>query len=57
MNITPILHQLIDIGYAMGTVNCVHMYDTDFLTIDGKTYDGKKFSITINIKEEEKDGN
>ena len=57
MNLTIILHQLIDIGYAMGDVEGVHMYDTNFLTIDGKTNEGKKFSINIHIKEEEKDGN
>ena len=55
MNITPILHQLIDIGIEMGAVDGVHMYDTNFLSVDGKTDDGKKFSITIHIKEEEKD--
>ena len=55
MNITVILHQLIDIGITMGTVDCVHMYDTDFLAVEGRTDGGKKFSITLHIKEEEKD--
>ena len=55
MSLTNVLHQLIDIGNEMGAVESVHMYDTNFMSIDGKTNDGKKFSITINIKEEEKD--
>jgi hypothetical protein len=55
MNMTNILHQLIDVGNCMGAVDSVHMYDTNFLSVDGKTSDGKQFSITINIKGEEKD--
>ena len=54
MNMTPILHQLIDVGNAMGAVECVHMYSKDFLTVEGKTRDDKKFSLTIHIEEEEK---
>ena len=57
MNMTFVLHQMIDIGKCIGVVEAVHMYDKDLLTIDGKTNDGKKFSITINIKEDETDGN
>ena len=54
MNITHILHQLIDIGIVMGAVDGVHMYDKDFMSVEGRTDDGKKFSITLHIKEEEK---
>ena len=57
MNATIILHQLIDIGIQMGAVDCVHMYDADFLTVEGRTDKGKKFSITLRFEEEEKDGN
>ena len=57
MNMTDVLHQLIDIGNCMGSVECVHMYDTDFLSVEGKTNEGKKFSLTVHVKEEEKDGN
>ena len=53
MKLTNILHRLVDIGNAMGAVDSVHMYDTSFLTIEGKTHGGKNFSITIRIKEEE----
>ena len=52
---TKALHELIYIGNEMGFVECVHMYDTHFMSVEGKTIDGKKFSITINIQEEEKD--
>ena len=54
MNTTIILHQLIDIGMQMGAVDCVHMYDTDFLAVEGRTDVGKKFSITLRLEEEEK---
>ena len=52
-----ILHQLIFIGENVGTVDCVHYYSKDFITLEGTTNDGKKYTITLNIKEEEKDGN
>lgn len=52
-----ILHHLIDIGEAVGTLDGVHYYSKNFMTIEGTTNDGKKFSITLSIKEEQKDGN
>ncbi len=52
-----ILHQLIFIGEAVGTVDCVHYYSKDFITLEGTTEDGKKYSITLNIKEEKENGN
>lgn len=57
MNMTNALHQLIDIGNCMGSVEGVHMYDKDFLSVEGKTNEGKKFSLTVHVKEEEKNGN
>ncbi len=57
MNITLMLHQLIDIGNQMGDVDSVHMYDTSFMSVEGKTTEGKKFTLTIQVKEEENNGN
>ena len=33
------------------------MYESGFMTIEGKTEEGKNFKITMSIKEEENDGN
>ena len=52
MNMTYVLHHLIDVGNEMGNVESVHMYDTDFLSVEGKTNEGNSFSLTIHIKEE-----
>ena len=54
---SKILHYLIEVAEAVGAVDCAHYYSKDFITIDGTTEDGKKFSITLHIKEEENDGN
>ena len=53
-----IFSNLIHIGKCVGAVTSANMYNEEFMTIEGKTEDGKKFSITLVIKEEEKkDGN
>ena len=49
-----ILQKLIEIGITVGEITGVHMYDNDFITIEGVAHEGKKFSLTLNIKEEEK---
>ena len=41
----------------VGTVVTAMMYADGFMTIEGKTNDCKKFSITMSIKDEETDGN
>lgn len=40
-----------------GIVTEAMMYESGFITIDGKTEDGKHFHITMSCKEEENDGN
>lgn len=40
-----------------GIVTEAMMFKSGFITIDGKTEDGKHFHITMSCKEEEKDGN
>lgn len=53
-----IFQKLMDIGITLGNVTSAHLYDNDFITIEGVAREGKKFSITLHIKEEEKeDGN
>ena len=50
-----VLHFMIDLASMVGTVIGVHMYSNNFVTVEGKTEDGKPFSVTLHIKEEEKD--
>jgi hypothetical protein len=52
-----ILQKLIELGSTVGKVTEVHMYDEKFLTVEGKSFEGAKFNLTLHIKEEEKDGN
>lgn len=47
-----IFQKLIEIGIALGTITGAHMYDNDFITIEGVAHEGKKFSLTLHIKEE-----
>lgn len=50
-----IFQKLIEIGIMLGTINGAHLYDNDFITIEGVAHEGKKFSLTLNIKEEKED--
>lgn len=52
-----ILQKLIELGSTVGKVTEVHMYDEKFLTVEGKSFEGARFTLTMRIKEEEKDGN
>mgnify|MGYP007115389157 CR=1 FL=1 len=45
--------RLIAAGNKLGTVTSAMMYDTGFMAIDGITTEGKKFTITLSVKEEE----
>ena len=53
MNGTDLFTRLVYIGSAAGTVTSAMMYDNGFMSIEGKTAEGKPFSITMHIKEEE----
>ena len=48
-----ILQQMIEICNTVGVITEVHMYDSDFINIEGAAFDGKKFSLTLHIKEGE----
>lgn len=52
-----VFHKLLDIGAEMGAITAAHMYNNDFITIEGVTAEGKKFSLTLHIEEEKNDGN
>ena len=47
-----IFEALLHLAGGVGTVSNAMMYDHGFMTVEGKTADGKKFSVTLNIKEE-----
>ena len=57
MTNADIFVEVIRLGEQIGMVADSHMYDSGFYTVDGKTRDGKKFSLNLTMKEEEKDGN
>ena len=48
--------KLLAVAAEAGTVTSAMLYKSGFITIDGKTEEGKDFSITMSIKEEENDG-
>ena len=50
-----IFQKLIEVGIVVGTISNAHLYDSDFINIEGVTFEGKKFSLTLNIMEEEKE--
>ena len=50
---SEVLCRLIGLGNEIGTVTSAMMYDYGFITIDGATKEGKKFSITMSVKEDE----
>lgn len=52
------LRLCMDLAERIGTVAEAHMYCSEFITVVGQTNDGKKFTITMNMKgEEQTDGN
>lgn len=51
MNTT--LKNLLDFADKIGVVTQMLCYNDGFLTVEGNTMDGKKFEISLHIKEEE----
>lgn len=47
-----ILQMLIVVGNTLGTITAAHLYDNDFISIEGVTFEGKEFSVSMHIKEE-----
>lgn len=51
-----VLKDLLEFADRIGVVSKMLCYDEEFCTVEGKTrVTGKKFEITLRIKEEEKD--
>ena len=46
---------LIKAGMELGEIDQVLMYDSGFMSLEGKTNAGNKFTITLHTKEEEED--
>lgn len=53
MNGTDLFSKLIYIGKETGTITSAKMYDQEFMQVEGKTSEGKAFTLTLSIKEEE----
>lgn len=47
-----------DLAERIGTVTEAHLYNSEFITVDGETNKGEKFILTLNMEKEEakKDG-
>lgn len=50
-----IFEALIHLAGGVGTVTSAMMYANGFMTVEGKTDEGKKYTVTLNIMEENKD--
>lgn len=50
---SDILVKLIGLGNEIGTVTSANMYDHGFMSVDGVTVNGRKFSITLSVSKEE----
>ena len=48
-----IFRKLMEISTNVGSITSAHLYDSEFISIEGVTTDGKKFSLSLHIKEEE----
>lgn len=53
---SEIFEALLRLARGVGEVSNAMMYDHGFMTVDGKTAEGKKYSLTLSIKEEEDEG-
>ena len=49
--------KLLAVAGEAGSVTSADLYDNGFIHIEGKTKEGKTFTISMSVKEEEKDGN
>ena len=47
--------EMIRLAEQYGDVVTGHMYENDYITIDGITKDGKSFNINLMVREEKKD--
>ena len=47
-----IFQKLMDIGLKLGTVTAAHMYGDDYMNVEGASHEGKQFTLSLHIKEE-----
>lgn len=57
MSNADMLVEMIRLGEQFGNVECAMMYPNDFLTVEGETKDGRKFTLSLTMKEVQKNGN
>ena len=46
-----IFQSLMEVGIKVGTVTSAHLYENNFITIEGVSHEGNKFSLTLHIEE------
>ena len=49
---TEVFEAMIHLAGGVGKVTKAMMYNDGFMTVEGETKDGQKYSITLNIEEE-----
>ena len=54
IEISDVFLALTNIGKSLGTVTSAHLYDSNFISIEGVTREGKEISLSLHIKKEEK---
>ena len=47
--------EMIRLAEQFGKIEDAHMYHNNYLSIDGKTKDGKDFNLNMSVREEKKD--
>ena len=52
-----IFQKLMEVGVKVGTVTAAHLYDSGFISIEGMSHEGNKFTLSLHIEEEKNDGN
>lgn len=52
---SEIFEAMLHLAGGVGTVTSAMMYDHGFMVVEGKTAEGKKYSVTLSIKEDEED--
>lgn len=57
MSNADMLVEMIRLSEQFGWVTEGHLYRSGYCHVEGETKDGKEFSLSLNMKEEKKDGN
>ena len=55
MSNADMLVEMIRLADQFGGIENAHLYDNGFINIEGMTKGGMKFSLSLSVKEEEKD--